>query len=99
MQLKHLALDAVQLASIESIYQEERETCLTFTKDHPEDQSRAQDYLTSLGLDREAREALESRWSVQWSTSWDNGKGGDKRRRILFQWYIVLFVFHNLFYT
>lgn len=94
VQLKQLALNTVQHAAIELMYREKQETCLLFAKDHAEDQSQALDHLTLLGLDRDARDTLESRWSVQWSTSWDNGKGGDKRRRILFQWYTI-YVLHT----
>lgn len=51
------------------------------------DQSDAGKFMQLYGLDRTARDALESRWNVAWSTGWSVKKGNayDKRRYCLLQ--------------
>jgi hypothetical protein len=69
------------------LYSEGRFDHHTFFKGDVDSQQRAQELLSQLGLDRQSRSSLESRWNIQWSNSWDVGvDGADSRRRILFQW-------------
>ena len=61
-----------------------------FEKGDPASQMQARALLIKLGLDQASRNALDSRWNVQWSTTWDVGGGGDSRKRTLFQWCLFL---------
>lgn len=84
---KRLALDTVQYDCIDLLYRTNRETVLTFPLDKF-GQENASQLMQHVGLDREAREALESRWNVQWSTSWASGAPGNRMQRTLLQWYV-----------
>jgi hypothetical protein len=70
------------------MYQSNHETVLSFHLECPDEQAAAQAFLQEHGLDRVARKQLESRWNVKWCTAWKVGKG-DRRRRSLYQWYIL----------
>lgn len=89
--IKQLSLDENQLESINTIYRAKREVSLTFSEGE-DGQRYAKHFTQQHGLDRAARESLDSRWNVQWSTSWPLGPIGDRRRRALVQWYMPQFV-------
>lgn len=61
-----------------------------FEKGDPAGQTQARALLIELGLDQVSRNALDSRWNVQWSTAWDVGWKGDSRKCTLFQWCLFL---------
>jgi hypothetical protein len=82
-------LTPAQKASINTIYEHLQVTRLFFKPNNRVDQDRAIALLRANGLDRVARNRLESRWNIQWSNGWKIEKGKDERRRYLFQWYIT----------
>lgn len=84
---KYLAATESQLREISQHYVEKKEVSLVFAETAA-DQGDAQQFMQLYGLDRAARDRLESRWNVTWSAGWSlkNGDGGDKRRRCLLQW-------------
>ena len=56
-------------------------------------QERAQKVRVTLGLDRESRKCLESRWSCCWSMKWTTDSEFPSRRQcILFQWCVLSFL-------
>lgn len=63
---------------------------MKFKSDDTADQDQATAFLREHGLDRLSRDALESKWNVQWANSWPVGTLGDRRRRILFQWCFLI---------
>ncbi|KAF8804230.1 hypothetical protein BYT27DRAFT_7214085 [Phlegmacium glaucopus] len=81
---RHLTHTPHQVATIKLIYEQCKHDIHYFEENQPESQYNAQLLLVKLGLDRPSRCQLESRWNVQWSTSWTVGSR-DKRRRILYQ--------------
>lgn len=87
MCINRLALNTEQRSSIDSIYRTKQETVLMFPSDKSGQENAAQ-VMHHHGLDRQSREALESRWSIQWSTSWPSGAPGNRLWRILLQWYV-----------
>ncbi|KAH9942659.1 hypothetical protein B0H21DRAFT_710230 [Amylocystis lapponica] len=82
---RYLSLSDAQISAITTIYASGSDNCHVYAKSNPLDQRRVQQELTFLGLDRETRDNLESRWSIQWSTGWKSGKKGDHVRRTLYQ--------------
>ncbi|KAI0048580.1 hypothetical protein FA95DRAFT_1605087 [Auriscalpium vulgare] len=67
-----------QKAAIEALQNGGELIRRTFSN-HDAQQRAANELLRLHGLDRESLEALESRWSVQWSTTWSKGV---KRRQV-----------------
>ena len=86
--LKHLFLNAEQLASLTSMYTASSHaeiTRQTFAMD-PASQQAARAFLVKHGLDLEARNQLESKWSTVWSTTWKVDGGSEIIHRVLVQW-------------
>ncbi|KAL0956115.1 hypothetical protein HGRIS_002283 [Hohenbuehelia grisea] len=77
-----------QKALIDQIYRNTSYDSQKFSETDTQQQELARKLLDTLGLNRGAREQLESWWSIRWSNGWSLGdpKTGDERRRILFQW-------------
>ncbi|KAF8874445.1 hypothetical protein CPB84DRAFT_1853613 [Gymnopilus junonius] len=96
VQTRHLAHTPEQAKQVSQLYAESSETRRHFTKGDASSQRQARQLLEQLGLDEESRSSLESHWNVQWSTSW-NVEDGDKRRRILFQWYNLAWLLEHAF--
>ena len=57
----------------------------TFAMD-PASQQAARAFLAKHGLDLEARDRLESKWSTAWSTTWKVQGGSEIIHRVLVQW-------------
>ena len=91
MQTRFLSHTIEQAKATTDLYANGRQDCHLFTPEDPCSQEVAQALLRQLGLDRQSRTSLDSRWNVQWSNSWNIGpeEMGDTRRRILFQWYLT----------
>ncbi|KAF9031723.1 hypothetical protein BDP27DRAFT_1455783 [Rhodocollybia butyracea] len=70
----YLSLTESQCHSVDEIYKSSRQTTLSFILDDTQDQEIALTKLAELGLDQVSRTALESRWTVQWSTTWETNK-------------------------
>ncbi|KAJ7437671.1 hypothetical protein B0H11DRAFT_1935739 [Mycena galericulata] len=68
----------------DSLYDSEQELSLKYFPDNAESQRDAQQFLATHQLDKLSRQRLESRWNIQWSTSWPSS--GKTCRRTLFQW-------------
>lgn len=83
---QYLQLQPEQKTQLNTMYQQSAVLSMDFSADDPGAQALAQTKLMEIGLDRNARNALESRWNIQWSTSWSLKKVNDQRKRILFQW-------------
>lgn len=79
-------MEESQLNAIKGLYLAKKELSLIFSASLS-DQADAQQLLQLYGLDRTARASLENRWNVQWSMAWKLGTQGDRRQRILLQWY------------
>ncbi|KAF5381270.1 hypothetical protein D9615_008377 [Tricholomella constricta] len=85
VELRYLAHTDEQRVAITDLYASKQDLCLTYPTSKVSAQHDAQAFLLSLGLDSGSRENLESRWSVQWSTSWSLQNGQDSRKRVLYQ--------------
>ena len=86
--LKHLFLNAEQLASLNSMYTASSPAVITrqtFSTD-PSSQQAARALLVKHGLDLKARDQLESKWSTAWSTTWKVQGGSEIIHRVLVQW-------------
>jgi len=90
VRLEYLSHTLEQQTATASLYEREEISSYHFDPTNPHHQARVQQILLQLGLDRVSRDSLDSRWSVQWSNSWFIGEDGDSRKRILFQWYLLL---------
>jgi hypothetical protein len=89
MKLSFLVHTDQQRWATEALYENNKQICYVFEKGNKLDQQQAQAHLKALGLDRDMREHLESRWRIQWSNSWSvcsPGTKDDEQRHILFQW-------------
>ncbi|KAF8057038.1 hypothetical protein FPV67DRAFT_1456570 [Lyophyllum atratum] len=85
VEVRFLSHTDEQRAATATVYENSQHTCYTYCSGNSPAQQDARRLLTSLGLDSYSRAKLESRWSVQWSTSWPVQSGKDWRRRLLFQ--------------
>ncbi|KAF8814447.1 hypothetical protein BYT27DRAFT_7250030 [Phlegmacium glaucopus] len=90
VQLGYLSHTQEQKAATASLYERKEISSYNFDPTNLQSQANAQQVLLQLGLGRTARDWLDSRWSVQWSNSWSIGDDGDSRKRMLFQWYLLL---------
>ncbi|THH12616.1 hypothetical protein EW146_g7525 [Bondarzewia mesenterica] len=71
-----------QTAALIALYSVGRPFCQTYAES-PDSQSSATQLLQQNGLDSVARQQLESRWSIAWTTKW--GTGEKKGCRVLVQ--------------
>ncbi|KAF8803485.1 hypothetical protein BYT27DRAFT_7303366 [Phlegmacium glaucopus] len=90
VQLEYLSHTQEQKAATASLYEGKEISSYNFDPTKLQSQANVQQVLLQLGLSRTARDWLDSRWSVQWSNSWSIGDDGDSRKRMLFQWYLLL---------
>lgn len=86
MYTQHLQLNPEQKARLSTMYEQADVLSMDFSADNSAAQELAQRKLTEIGLDRTVRNSLESRWNVQWSTTWALKKVNDQQKRILYQW-------------
>jgi hypothetical protein len=82
--LEKLMLSDEQRTSIECLYNSEQELSLKYYPDNLASQNEARQILAFNQLDTTSRQQLESRWNIQWSTSW--ASSGKTCKRTLFQW-------------
>ncbi|KAF7971658.1 hypothetical protein HWV62_20622 [Athelia sp. TMB] len=84
--ITRLSFDEQQRKAVNILYETAQATSLVFSYD-PHHQAEARKFIQQHELDREARELLESRWNVQWSTSWPTGGRtvADQMQRTLLQ--------------
>jgi hypothetical protein len=82
--IDHLVLTEQQKSQIEGLYANSQISDSVF-KTNDGDQIQAGAELATHGLDVEAREWIDSRWSMRWSMT--QGKGAKETSRALYQWY------------
>ncbi|KAJ4491421.1 hypothetical protein C8J55DRAFT_398283, partial [Lentinula edodes] len=82
--LKKLLLNANQQQYIAELYAESKNIESVYNLNDLQQQQEAEAKLIALGLDPVSRNALESRWTAQYSVKWSCGTY--EQRRILFQW-------------
>ncbi|KAJ8078160.1 hypothetical protein PM082_000366 [Marasmius tenuissimus] len=76
-------MDKSQNAALDLLYNQGATTSLDYDVQDVDLQQQAYQKLTELGLDVVSRQALESRWSVQYSDSWTTAK--ETKRRTIYQ--------------
>ncbi|KAJ3857308.1 hypothetical protein EV368DRAFT_25110, partial [Lentinula lateritia] len=81
--LKKLLLNANQQQHIAELYAESKNIESVYNLNDLQQQQEAEAKLIALGLDPVSRNALESRWTAQYSVKWSCGTY--EQRRILFQ--------------
>ncbi|KAJ3869202.1 hypothetical protein EV359DRAFT_76897 [Lentinula novae-zelandiae] len=81
--LRKLLLDAEQQHAIGVLYMESKNTESLYNQNLSEEQQNAKAKLLMLGLDPDSRNALENRWTAQYSVKWVCGM--QEQKRTLFQ--------------
>ncbi|KAJ4499163.1 hypothetical protein C8R41DRAFT_755296, partial [Lentinula lateritia] len=80
-----LSLSLEHRAELNEIYSSSRVVSIEFPPNDPRAQEEAQARLVEIGLDKNTRELLESRWNIQWSKTWARTKTNDEHKRSLYQ--------------
>ncbi|KAJ3907755.1 hypothetical protein F5879DRAFT_986170 [Lentinula edodes] len=81
--LKKLLLNAEQQRLIKTHYENSKNIELLYDINSPHQQESARSSLVEIGLDPASQNALESRWTAQYSVKW--GRGMQEQKRTLFQ--------------
>lgn len=82
--LKKLTKIAEHLLTFKNLYEHSIATDDTFDPQNDTSQVKAASLLAAKGLDLDARECLENRWSIKWTKT--TGSIKERTKRVLFQW-------------
>lgn len=83
MNFGKLLLTMEQRQLIDTLYKSSNSLELQYDLNNSQQQQDTSLKLTELGLDKSSCDALESRWTVQYSDKWGQAQG---LKRTLFQW-------------